>query len=92
MYHLGCFEVSEIVDVPEGLISKVLPPQRYAVFRPERPLDPVEYGQLVEFAFAHWLPSNGHEPTQDFSFDCYEHGMVDGKHEMVGMEVYVPIK
>lgn len=91
LYHLGCFLVDEIADVPEGMVAKVLQPQRYAVFSPERAVNPVEYDQLSEFAYAYWLPRNGLEPIHDFFFDTYERVMVDGSERWI-MEVYIPVR
>jgi AraC family transcriptional regulator len=72
LYHLACFEVNT-PEAPDGMVLKVVPPQRYAVFTPENPMDPLEYSDLVLFAYGEWLPMSGYELAGNYTFDRATH-------------------
>jgi len=39
-YHMAAYEVDDFVDIPYGLVAKVIPPSRYAIFSCEAPKNP----------------------------------------------------
>lgn len=91
IYHLACFQVSAS-DVPSGMILKTLPPLKYAVFTPKRPLSALEYSSLILYAYGEWLPISGYELADDFTFDVLHHEKIDDKIICTNIEVYIPIK
>ncbi len=91
VYHLASFEVST-PKAPEGMVLKILPPQKYAIFTPERVLGPLEYSELVRFAYGKWLPMSGFELSDEFTFDRMTHGYNNGEVVCTKMEFYIPIK
>lgn len=91
LYHLACFEVYSSF-VPNGMILKVIPPQKYAVFTPEKPLSALEYSSLITYAYGEWLPISGHQLADNFTFDVSERKNISGNSVTKNMKVYIPIK
>lgn len=91
--HMAAVETTR-PEVTAGLDLKILPPSRYAVFVPERPLNAVEYGQLVLYAYGEWLPMKGLEQAADYTFDAiYTDRYFSGYcSENSRLEVYIPVK
>ena len=46
-YHVAAYEAKEFIDIPCGLIAKILPPSRYAVYSCEASKD-VDAGKQLE--------------------------------------------
>lgn len=90
LYHMACFEVST-PSVPNGMILKTISPQKYAIFTPKIPLNPLEYSSLVTYAYGEWLPISGYQLADNFTFDVI-HQKNDKSSIHKNMEVYIPIK
>lgn len=71
--HFAAFEVRGPVQPPAGMELRVLPARSYAVFTPERFLDPYAYTLLVRYAFGEWLPISGRQFSGEFTMDVYSH-------------------
>lgn len=69
--HFAAFEVRGLVQPPQGMELRVLPVRSYAVFTPERFLDPYAYSLLVRYAFGEWLPISGRQFSGVFTMDVY---------------------
>ncbi|MEN6328577.1 MAG: GyrI-like domain-containing protein [Syntrophomonas sp.] len=80
--------------VGRELILKIVPPAWYAVFTPERPLNPIEYGQLVLYVYGEWLPMKGLQTDGDYSMDVTYSGWYFSGYYMENsrLEVYIPVK
>ncbi len=92
LYHLACFEVND-PKPPPGMVSRSLEPGHYAVFTPQRMLDPYEYSALVRYAYGEWFPMSGCEIRADYSLDFYYTTRSrDGKTIHEQLSVLVPIE
>lgn len=91
LYHLACFEVYSSI-VPTGMILKVIPPQKYAVFTPEKPLSALEYSSLITYAYGEWLPISGYQLADKFTFDVTHSEKNSSGCVSKNMKVYIPIK
>lgn len=91
LYHFACFEVHNTY-IPNGMKLKVIPPQKYAVFTPEKPLNALEYSSLVSFVYGEWLPISGYQLASDYTFDVMYRERNKEKSICTNMEVYIPIK
>lgn len=91
LYHLACFQIP-VPYSPRGMLLKILPKQKYAVFTPEKPLSALEYSSLITYAYGEWLPISGYELADNFTFDVmYRKDL--GEHTVCNnMKVYIPIK
>ncbi|WP_409342717.1 GyrI-like domain-containing protein [Paenibacillus sp. MBLB4367] len=86
-----CLEVSELADIPEGMMGFTIPAASYATVRYEGPLpwsQPDPYGLLAEY-------------RRDKGIESYENGMVLEKYrfdndcapnEYTAIEVFGPVK
>lgn len=54
-----CMEVTNLDNIPEGLIGKVMPKTTYAVFR--LTLDKLVSGEFWQYFYKKWLPESGYE-------------------------------
>lgn len=69
--HFAAFEVRGSVTPPQGMELRVLPERSYAVFTPDRFLDPYAYSLLVCYAFGEWFPISGRQFSGEFTMDVY---------------------
>jgi AraC family transcriptional regulator len=91
LLHLACVEVSS-PEVPPGMVSRSLAAGHYAVFTPQRYLDPYEYTALVRYAYGEWFPMSGCEIRDTFTLDMNIHQAArDGKSYKMQLSVFVPI-
>ena len=92
LLHMACVEVSSPQNPPPGMTARSLEPGHYAVFTPQRPLDPFEYSALVRYAYGEWFPMSGCEIRADYSLDLYiQLRSRDGKEAGEQLSVVVPI-
>jgi AraC family transcriptional regulator len=92
LLHMACFEVSDPSSPPPGMAARSLAPGHYAVFTPQRHLDPYEYTALVRYAYGEWFPMSGCEIRADYSLDLYiQLHSRDGKEADQQLSLMVPI-
>ncbi len=92
LLHMACFEVSDPSSPPPGMVARSLEPGHYAVFTPQRMLDPYEYSALARYAYGEWFPMSGCEIRADFSLDLYiQLRSRDGQEAGQQLSVMVPI-
>jgi predicted transcriptional regulator YdeE len=85
IYHLACFEVSKIEDIPQGMIAKTIPAATYAVFSYPDDGDLVSNGNIIRYVFSEWLAKSGYTWASDYTFETYRD--ISPKTEL-----YIPIK
>ena len=98
LIHFACVEVTS-ENAPDGMICKVIPPAKYAVFSAKRVLNPVEYSMLTQYIYGEWLPMSGYQLSSDFTInmnysDVYycENYYLHALNTNSKFKVYVPIK
>lgn len=92
---LACVEVKTPSEPPEGMVLKVLPESKYAVFTPEKPLvDIEECTSMVQFFFGEWLPVTGNQRLSNAILDVYYSDDYYPNVKSLGSkhEIYIPIK
>lgn len=91
LLHFACVEVDSPQPLP-GFCMRSLEPGYYAAFTPRRPLNPLEYVVLVQFAYGEWFPMSGCEIRAPFTMDLYiDQPTRDGRSTIPQMTVLVPI-
>ncbi len=80
--HFTSFEVVGPLQPPPGMQLRELPRRSYAVFTPERFLEPYDYSLLMRYAFGEWFPMSGRQFSGEFTMDVYRDDRLD---------VYVPL-
>lgn len=94
--NMVCVEVSNIDNIPEGMVGKVIPRNRYVVFSHDFNLTPdmITVKQLDEnitkYAFGTWFPNSVYEPTDSYSFELYDVSRV--KEGVTRVDLYIPVK
>jgi len=71
--YICCVEVSSFDDVPEGMISRVVPEQMYAVFRHKGSLSLLP--ETLKYIWGSWLPKSNYEYVEKPDFELYSPGI-----------------
>jgi AraC family transcriptional regulator len=66
-------EVSDFDCVPEGMISRIIPEQMYAVFRHNGPLSFLP--ETLKYIWGSWLPKSNYEYDEKPDFELYSPGI-----------------
>ncbi len=67
--YIAGFQVTELEDIPPGMVGKVVPPQTYVVF-PCQGLENI--GKTYQKIIHEWLPENGYVPGGGPDFEYYD--------------------
>lgn len=72
IYHLAAMEVSEFEDIPEGMITKIIPASKYAVFTTHNESEDCleENHKTCNYIFGTWIPNTEYE-IDDYSVEFY---------------------
>jgi predicted transcriptional regulator YdeE/DNA-binding transcriptional MerR regulator len=88
MEYIAGFKVTELADIPEGMVGKEVPAQMYVVF-PCHGLENI--GATYHKIINEWLPQNGYLPGGGPDFEYYN----DEFDEVAGngtLYIYFPVK
>jgi predicted transcriptional regulator YdeE/DNA-binding transcriptional MerR regulator len=78
--YVACFEVTEVSDVPEGMVVRQIPPYRYAVFTHKGKLH--NLGETYKYIYETGLPQAGVEPHPDkFDMELYDDRFISDSDE-----------
>jgi AraC family transcriptional regulator len=90
-FYLACTEVTTIDVIPRGMVSRIVPKHKYAVFTIRcRKTEIVEnYIFILNYIFKEWLPNSGYELGS--AFDKIEYYDDRFKKENAQMDLYIPI-
>ncbi len=85
--YVAGFEVDSVADIPEGMVSRQVPEQTYAVF----PCTLKTIHEAYQYAFQTWLPQSDYQSGDGPDFELYDE---DFRQEVEGsqMYIYIPIK
>jgi AraC family transcriptional regulator len=85
--YLAGLEVSNLVDIPEGMASWEVPDQTYAVF----PCTLKTIGETYQYAFETWLPQSSYQAGGGPDFERYDESFCPDEDGSV-LYIYIPIK
>lgn len=94
--NMVCVEVSDLDNIPEGMVGKVIPRNKYVVFSHEFNLTPDKItvkqldDNITKYAFGTWFPNSAYEPTDSYSFELYDISCV--KEGITRVDLYIPVK
>lgn len=86
-FYMAALETPDLSDIPDDMVGKTIPAQRYAVFTHKGPLS--TFHDTVGKIWSEWLPASGHAPSGGPDLELYderfhpEHGQI---------EVWAPIR
>jgi AraC family transcriptional regulator len=81
-------EVSDFDDVPEGMISRIIPEQMYAVFRHTGSISFLP--ETLKYIWGSWLPKSNYEYAEKPDFELYTPGTQPEDLEKI-LFLYIPI-
>jgi predicted transcriptional regulator YdeE/DNA-binding transcriptional MerR regulator len=87
--YVAGFEVREDAPVPEGMVQRRVPAQKYAVFEHVGPLDKLR--ETYHNVYQVWLPQSGLEVAPGYDMEVYTEEFKDFAPDSV-FYIYVPVK
>ncbi|MEW6184104.1 MAG: AraC family transcriptional regulator [Thermodesulfobacteriota bacterium] len=88
--YIAAVEVSDLLDIPEGMAGKTIPAQKYAVFTHKGPVEKIP--ETYQAIYAVWHPKSGHELIKAPDFEYYDERFHPGNPEISELDIYIPIK
>jgi AraC family transcriptional regulator len=89
--YIAGMEVTSDQDVPEGMVCKTFPANRYAVFTHKGSLDKL----MDTFQYIHgtWFPKNGYCRGNGVAFELYDDDRFFGPmNDQSEVDIYIPIE
>ena len=87
--YIAGLEVSQVEDVPDGMVVREVPASQYAVFTHLGSLE--QLPATYEYIYGTWVPQSGHQLIEGLDFELYNEDFKaftpDSK-----FYIYVPIK
>ncbi|WP_160669750.1 AraC family transcriptional regulator [Clostridium sp. C8-1-8] len=92
---LACIEVSSFEDIPENMICRTLPSQKYAVFKFEADksaehITPFDLSTLTDYIYGIWLPESNYALAEAASLEIWLPAHNPLNH--CEANIYIPIK
>lgn len=82
--------VSSFEEIPEGMIARYMPEQKYAVFKHKGAVDAL--GKTYDYIYATWLPRSGEEVAKTDDMEMYGPEFNPQDPEKSVVYIYVPLK
>lgn len=80
--------VEKLDDVPKGMISRTIAPQKYLVFTHSGTLDNIK--KTYNYIFSQWIPAHEYKVSKADMFEWYDERFVPGdSHSKI--DIYIPI-
>ena len=87
--YIAGLEVSQVEDVPDGMVVREVPASQYAVFTHLGSLE--ELSATYEYIYRSWIPQSGYQLTGGPDFEMYNEDFKDFAPDSK-FYIYVPIK
>jgi AraC family transcriptional regulator len=87
---LVCVEVKNFDRIPDGMVKKVIPASRYAVFTHKGPTDRIL--ATYDYIYKTWLPKSGYELAPQDDFELYDRRFRGVDNPESEIDIYIPIK
>ena len=84
-HYTACAEVDSFLDLPEGMVTKVVPEGRYVVYTYSGDLK--DLGDFYQNIFTKWLPASGYQFDQRPQFELYDQRFMNNGE----FDIYFPI-
>jgi AraC family transcriptional regulator len=88
--YVACVPVMRIDEIPEGMVVKTVPRNKYVVVTHKGSLETL--GNAYDFIYATWLPKSGYELAEADDFEVYDERFLGPEDEKSEIDIYVPIK
>ncbi|MEZ4638274.1 MAG: effector binding domain-containing protein [Caldilineaceae bacterium] len=87
-WYIAGVEVSQVADVPAGMVGKQVPAQRYAVF----PCTLKTIGDTYRYITEEWQAKSGYEHAEAPDFEYYDEPSEPANPQDMKLKIYWPIK
>ena len=87
--YIAAVEVSDFHDMPEEMVGKTIPTQKYAVFIHRGSVDKIP--ETYQAIYAVWQPKSGYELIKAPDFEYYDERFNPGNPEASELDIYIPI-
>ena len=87
--YVAGFEVTRADDLPQGMVVRMVPEQKYAVFEHRGPL--TNLGETYQNVYQVWMPQSGLQIAAPFDMEVYTEEFKMGAPDSV-FYIYVPVK
>jgi len=87
--YFACVPVTEIDDIPEGMVAKTVPSNYYAVVTHKGRLETL--GHVFDYIYDVWLPQSDYEIAKADDFELYDERFIGPEDEKSEVDIYVSI-
>ena len=88
--YIASIEVSSLDDIPQGMVGRTIPRQKYAVFTHKGVADKIK--ETYKYIYGTWQPKSGCELVKAPDFEYYDERFDADNQEDSEMDIYIPIK
>lgn len=88
--YTACIEIDEEVELPEGMVYKVIQPATYAVFTHKGTVARIQ--DTFEYIYSTWLPKSENTRMNQPEFAHYDHRYLGPMSEDSEIDIYIPIE
>jgi len=91
--YMAAVPVANFDKVPDGMVARVMPAHKYAVFTHKMGEDSLhnDLQKSVQYIWGTWLPASGFEQARVPDFELYD-GRMDAAAGTGEFDLYIPIK
>jgi predicted transcriptional regulator YdeE/DNA-binding transcriptional MerR regulator len=86
--YIAALPVTELVDLPQGMVGKEVPPQTYVVFEAQGIED---IGPTYHRILNDWMPGSGYQPVEGPDFELYPETFDSSDPDSI-IYIYFPIQ
>ncbi|MFP4498138.1 MAG: GyrI-like domain-containing protein [Vulcanimicrobiota bacterium] len=87
---IACLEVSSFDQIPEGMVTKVIPANTYARFTHRGSLEGLH--KTYNYIYHTWLPQSGYQRAGIYDFELYDQRFNMREPDKSEVDIYLPVK
>ena len=88
--YIALIEVSDLNEIPEGMVGRTIQTQTYAVFTHKGSLEKI--AETYKYIYGTWHPKSGYELLKTPDFEYYDERFDPDTEEDSEFDIYIPIK
>lgn len=88
--YIASVEVDGKAEIPEGMVQKVIPPNRYAIFTHKGAMERIF--DTYEYIYGTWLPKSGRTLAEGPEFGLLTERYLGGSNKASEIDLFIPIR
>lgn len=88
--YLICIEVNDFSFIPDGMETRTIPKQKYAVFTVKGKM-PESIQKTTKEIYQNWFPKSGYERADGADFELYDERSIEN-NDNAEVDIYIPVK